>query len=117
MPSPLLIATSISTALALGLVPGFFRSLRAPLQDRLQIPEGRLHRLDKLLILSWVPLMPLAGWLVDHWGLHEVLFSGSLALGLAVSWFALCQTFAGLLWGILGLGIAGACVTTAGVTL
>jgi MFS family permease len=117
MPSPLLIATSISAALAMGMVPVLFRSLRAPLKARHLLSESRLDQLNKLLILSWVPLMPLAGWLVDHWGLREVLFTGSLLLGMAVSWLALCQDGVGVFWGILGLGFAGACVTTSGVAL
>src|SRR4029077_15569929 len=84
MPSPLLALTSISTALAMGLVPGFFRSSQVFLRERLPLSEYRLDRLNQLLILSWVPLMPLAGWLSDRWGVREVLFTGSLVLGLAV---------------------------------
>jgi MFS family permease len=117
MPSPLLGLACLSTALAMGLVPVLFRSSQPFLRERLALSESRLDRLSQLLILSWVPLMPLAGWLVDHWGVREVLFTGSLVLGLAVSWLALCQSPAGLLWGILGLASAGACVTVAGVAL
>jgi MFS family permease len=117
MPSPLLVATSISSALALGLVPVLFGSVKTTLRDRLHLTERRLDQLDKLLLLAWVPLMPLAGWLIDQWGLSEILFAGSMILSLAISWLALCQTFVGLLWGVLGLAVAGACITTAGVTL
>jgi MFS family permease len=117
MSSPLLVATSISTALTIGLVPALLRSLQAPLRERLQLSENRLDQLDKLTMFSWIPLMPLAGWLVEHWGLWEVLFTGSLALSLAVASFALMEKPAGLFWGVLGLGFAGACITISGVTL
>jgi MFS family permease len=115
VPSPLQIATSISTALTIGLVPIFFGTMRAPLEQRVQLPAGRLDWLEKLLFLSWVPLMPLAGWLVDHWGTHQVLFIGSLLLGLSIAWLALAQTYARVLWGIAGLSLAGAFITVGGI--
>ncbi len=61
--------------------------------------------------------MPLAGWLVDHWGVHQVLFVGSMLLSLAISWLGLCETLLGLSVGMVGLALAGAFLTTAGVTL
>src|SRR5438105_13911909 len=117
MPSPVLGLASISTALAMGLVPVLLRSLQPSLRERLALSESRLERLDQLLVLSWVPLMPLVGWLVANWGLQEVLFTGSLVLGLAVSCLALCQSASGLLWGVFGVASAGACITVAGVAL
>ncbi len=97
------------------MVPIFFRTIRAPLEQRAQLPAGRLDWLEKLLVLSWIPLMPLAGWLVDHWGTHQVLFTGSLLLALAMAWLALAQTYAHVLWGITGLGVAGALLTVGGI--
>jgi MFS family permease len=117
MPAPLLVATSISASLAMGLVSVFFQTVQDHLRERLGVSEDRLARLRKLLIFSLVPLMPMAGSLVDHWGLHPTLFTGSLVLGLAVSWLAVCRNLPSLLWGVLGLGFAGACVTVAGVSL
>ena len=107
MASPLQIATSISAALTIGLVPVLFRTMQAPLEMHLRFPSGRLDRSHKFLILSWVPLMPMMGWVVDYWGVHQVLFTGSLVLGLAISWLALSQNYAHLVWGVLGLGLGG----------
>jgi hypothetical protein len=117
MPAPLLVATSVCTALAMGLASALLGALKDSLREQLHLPDYRLDRLNKLLLVSWIPLMPLSGWLVDHWGLHQVLFVGSMLLSLAVAWLGLCQTFHGLLGGVLGLGLAGAFLTTAGVTL
>src|SRR4051794_9898773 len=71
MPSPLLMATSIGAALVLGLVPVFFSSIQPCLAERLALPPPRLVTLNRWLYLAWVPLMPLAGWLVDHGGIQE----------------------------------------------
>lgn len=117
MPSPLLVATSVTTSLAMGLVPVLFRNLRGLLGERLSLGEHQLDRLDRLLLLSWIGLMPLAGWLVDHWGLVDVLFAGSLLLGITIAWLAAAQNIAAVRWGVAGLAIAGAGVTTAGVVL
>jgi len=117
MSSPLLIATAISAALAMGLVQVLFRILQGPLQQTAHLSEAKLERLQMALTISWIPLMPLAGWFVDRWGVYEVLFGGSLLLAMAISWIGLCQNPTGVIWGVLGLGTAGACVTTAGICL
>jgi fucose permease len=117
MPSSVLVVASISSALAMGMLPVLLESLRTPLQERLSLTESRFTHLAKLLILSWVPFMPIAGWLLDHWGLREALFTGSLVMALSVAWLALCQNFKGLVWALLGLGFGGACLSTAGVCL
>ena len=114
MSSPLQIFTSISAALAIGMIPVYFQAMQVPLEQRLNFPPDRLDRLPKILIFSWIPLMPLAGWLLDHWGIQQVLFLGSLILLLTISWLALCQNYTGLFWGVLSFGVAGACLTTAG---
>lgn len=117
MPAPLLIATSVSTALAMGLVSTLFGALKDSLREPLHLADSRLNQLHKLLLLSWLPLMPLAGWLVDHWGLHQVLFVGGMLLSLAVSWLGICQSLLGLAGGVLGLGLAGALLITSGTAL
>ncbi len=115
MSSPLMAATSVSAALAMGMAAVLFKHIEGPLAARLQLPQGRLERFHLLLLLSWVPLMPLAGWLVDRWGPAHVLFVGSLGLSLAVASLGLCQKTTSLFWAVLGLGIAVALVSTAGV--
>jgi MFS family permease len=117
MPSPLLVATSISAAIAVGVVSVLYRGLQVSLHQQIAIADDRLDRLGKTLLFCWLPLMPLAGWLVDHWGVQEVLFAGSLGLGLAMAWLALCRSFVSVLWGVIGLAISGALLTTAGTVL
>jgi hypothetical protein len=113
----LLALTSIAAALAMGGSLQFFRGVQGFVRERFSLSEAQNDRLGKLLVVSWVPLMPLAGWLVDHWGTTEVLFTGSLVLGLAVSWTAMCQSVAGLTWAIVGLGVASACLCVSSVAL
>jgi hypothetical protein len=112
-----MIAAGVLSAFAMGMVPVLLRSLQPFLCERLATPPERLDRLGRMLVLSWLPLMPLAGWLVDHWGTCEVLFVGSLALAVAVSWLALCQNQRGLIWGLVGLALAGAFLAVAGTAL
>src|SRR4051794_31548280 len=99
----LLALTSISAALAMGLVPAVLRGFRAHLQANWALSERRLDRLDSLLVVSWVPLMPLAGWAVDSWGARDVLFLGSLVLSVAVAWLALGKNGKGIAWSVAGL--------------
>src|SRR5437868_7759919 len=117
MSASLLVLTSVSASLAMGFVPAVLRGFGPHLQADLRLSERRLCLLDKLLLLSWLPLMPLAGWAVDSWNARDVLFTGSLALAIAVAWLAVCKTSRSVTWGALGLGIAGACISTAAVVM
>ena len=117
MPSPLLVAASITSALALGLVPVLLSTLQGFFHQSLAIPEQRLTRLHKTMILSWVVLMPLSGWLVDRVGVQDILFAGNLGLALAIAWLALCQNYSSIVWGVMGLSVAGAFTTTGTVVL
>src|SRR5437588_3624071 len=117
MSASLLVLTSISAALAMGFVPAVLHGFGPHLQADLHLSERRICWLDKLLLLSWLPLMPLAGWAVDSWNARDVLFAGSLALSVAVAWLAVCKTSRSVTWGALGLGIAGACISTATVVM
>src|SRR5688572_16556605 len=107
MPSPLLVATSIAAALMAGLLPALLSGLKEPLQQRLDVPEPRVVGLTKWLFLFWIPLMPLAGLIVDRWGIQRSLFWGSGALACAVCWLGLRQSYVSALWGVLGMAAAG----------
>src|SRR5262249_31180896 len=61
--------------------------------------------------------MPLAGWMVDAWGVHPVLFGSSLVLALGVAWFAAAKALTGLYWAVLGFGAGGAGLTMSGLRL
>jgi hypothetical protein len=117
MPSPLLVAAAVSSALTAGVLPSLLRSLRPSLQERLSFSDTQVHRLGRWFSLCAIPLFPLAGWLVDRWGLDEVMFAGSLAVALSISWIALSLNYASVLWGILGLAAGGACLFNATIVL
>jgi hypothetical protein len=115
--SSLLVAASIGSALIAGLVPVVLGSLKESLTKRFDVSDLHIDRLTKWLYFLWIPLMPLAGWLVDHWGVQTNLFWGSGALACALCWIGLRQTYASAFWGVLGLALAGASVTIAAIAL
>lgn len=117
MTSPLLVAASVSSSLAVGFVTVFLPSVRSSLQDQAQLSEERSHRLLQLQWLVLIPCLPLAGWLVDHWSMHDALFTGHVGLALAITWIALAQDFTSLIWGVIGLSASGALVLTSAITL
>ena len=117
MATPLLIAAAISTSLVMGLASRIFSAVAESLEERLQLSERRLKRMHAALVLAYVPLMPVAGRLVDSWDLLDVLFLGALLLSVAISWIGLCRNLKGLFWGVAGLALGTACLATAGVNL
>lgn len=117
MPSATLVAAAITSALGAGVLPSFLRGARPFLQDRLALSETQVRRLGRWFSLFTLPCLPLAGLLVDRWGLHEILFLGCLGLAMAISWIALSVHYGSLIWGLLGLAASGACVFTAAITL
>lgn len=117
MVSTPLIAATISVAVLIGYLSTLLESIRPALADRFGRPPEQFPNFTRWLHLSWVPLMPLVGWLIDRWGVHGILFSGSLALSFGVAWLAVAQRPGGLVWGILALAWGGAALTLSGLRL
>ncbi|MBI3410763.1 MAG: hypothetical protein HY040_20700 [Planctomycetes bacterium] len=111
----MLLATSISCALAIGLLHSFVESVRPALEERHGLDEKHGRRLTRLYTLLSAPLLLLAGWLCDLPALASVLFFGSLALGVGVAFLTQSRTM--LPWAIFTIAAGGAGVTTAGLVL
>ncbi len=113
----MLVATCLASCVVAGFLPGFFRPVHFFLKAKLGLSEESAARLPFWFALYSIPFLPAAGWLVDQWGLNEVLFVGCLGQALGVSWLGMCRSYASLLWGLLGLAFACACTLTAAVAL
>ncbi len=113
----MLVATCLVSCVVAGFLPAFFRPVHSFVKAKLGLTEERAARLPLWFALFSIPFLPLAGWLVDHWGLNEALFVGCLGQALGVSWLGMCRSYASLLWGLLGLAFACACTLTAAVAL
>jgi MFS family permease len=113
MSHALLVASSLTGGAAVGFVPTLVDHVKTPLAQRLGLSEGRTEGLLRLFYLLWLPAMPLAGWLLDHWAVKEVFFYGMFLAVLGVAWLALAQSVWALLASILLLGLGYSAFTTA----
>ena len=112
-----LIAATISVALIIGYLSTLLDGIRPALARRFDQPEKDLPRFSRWLHLAWVPLMPVTGWMIDSWGVHGVLFSGSLVLSFGVAWLGVATRPSNLLFGILAIAWGGAALTLTGLRL
>jgi fucose permease len=117
MSSPLLIASAVTSGFAVGFVPSLVDSMRGPLCQQLKGSEKGIDRTVMLFYVVWLPAMPLAGWLIDHWHNMEVLFLGLLACVLGIAWLGLAQSVGALVSSVLVLGAGYSAVATAGIRL
>lgn len=112
----LLVAATLASGLLIGLLPTVVDGVRGPLQSRLKLPEGRVEWFVRLFYLTWLPTMPLAGWLLNSGHNKEILFFGLVALILGIAWLALVRSASSLMLNALILGLAYSCVTTAAIS-
>lgn len=113
----LLIAASVTTALLIGFLSTLLGSLRPVLASRFGLEEDKAPHLGRWMHLAWIPLMPLTGLMVDVWGVHGLLFAGSLVLALGVAWLAVARTLKVLTWAVLPLAWGGAALTLTGLRI
>ena len=121
----LLAIATLASGLLIGLIPTLVDGVKAPLRARLNLSESQLDWVVRLFYLTWLPAMPLAGWLLDIWFSKEpdirhykdILFIGLIALVLGIAWLALARSHLALLLNAPFLGLAYSFVTTATVRL
>ena len=110
----LMAAAALANGLLIGLIPTFVDSIPSSLKARLNLPDGRVEWFGRLFYLAWLPMMPLAGWLLDAWPNRDVLlYGGLLPLILGTAWLALARTAAPLLVNAVLLGSAYSFLTVA----
>jgi MFS family permease len=112
-------ATLLFIGLLIGLVPTLMDGVAKSLATRLSLPDGRIDWHARLFYFSWLPAMPLAGWLIDEWPTYQkqALFFALVLLILAIAWLALVKSFNSLIANALVVGVAYSFVTTATVRL
>jgi MFS family permease len=115
MSSSLLIIATLVSGLLVGLIPTFVDGIQSSLQSRLKLADGRVKWYVGLFYLTWLPAMPLAGWMLDSWPNKEVLFYSLVALLLGIAWLALVRSGVSLMLNAMFLGLAYSCVTTAAI--
>lgn len=74
---------TVSSAIAVGMVMALLGNLKLALARRPEQDESRIRHLLILLNLSFIPLMILAGVLVDRFGVRSMMICGSVVLSLA----------------------------------
>jgi fucose permease len=117
MSSPLLIAAALASGFAVGFIPALVDSIRTALHHQFKGSESRVDRALALFYVTWLPAMPLSGWLLDHWRNKEVLFLGLLGCVLGIAWLGLSHSLRSLVSSVLLLGVGYSWVATAGIRL
>jgi hypothetical protein len=107
-------AWAMGDALVFGLALGLLASLKQSLAQRHDLTEGRLSKLLPVLNFTLIPLLLLAGALVDRAGVQPMMIAGSVLLALALlalgARLTLGRAVAAVLAGAAGaatLGVAG----------
>jgi hypothetical protein len=111
--SSLLVAATMLSALLIGFFPRLLEGLREPLSKRLGVEDPRVGDLHIWLTLALAPMLVLSGLFIDQWGCQEVMFIGGLLMAGSLATMALTHTYRAVIFGLMTLGAAGACVTTA----
>jgi MFS family permease len=117
MSSPILIAGALVSGFAVGFVPALVDSVRTALRPQYKGSEGRFDRVLDLFYVAWLPLMPLAGWLLDHWSAQSVLFLGLGACVLGIASVGVARTLTSLAGSAALLGAGYSWTAVAGIRL
>jgi fucose permease len=112
-----LIAVTITSALAFGIVLPLLSNLQPALALRLGVEEGRLRGLLMALNLTLIPLVLLSGFVVDTIGVRWVVLGGSVITSLALFALGSSRSYRGLLAATLLAGVGGAALSTAAIVL
>jgi fucose permease len=112
-----LVPVAIAGALVSGAALTVPAGLRKALTERFGGGDPRQTMLLTTLHVSLIPLLPLAGVLIDHVGAEHGVIVGSLLAALAFSLLALRGEFATAATALLVLGGAAACLSTATAVL
>ncbi len=114
----LLTAAVLAGAFLIGLIPTIVDGMKKPLQDRLNLSGPQCDWFLRLFYLTWLPAMPLAGWMLDSCPYsRQILFSSLVGVIIGFTWMALARSAASLQLSAAFLGLAYSCVTTTAVRL
>src|SRR5216683_2826990 len=98
-------AVTITGAFVFGMVLALVGSLKLALAKRLDIGEGRVGGLLSALHLAFIPMMPLAGLLIDRIDVRIVLVAGCVLTALGFYTLTVRATYTAALGSLLLIGI------------
>jgi fucose permease len=110
-------AVTITGAFVFGMVLALVGSLKLALAKRLNIGETRVGGLLSALHLAFIPMMPLAGVLIDRIDVRIVLIAGCILTALGLYTLTVGATYRAAVASLLLVGIGAACVSAACVVL
>jgi len=110
-------AVIITGAFVFGMVLALVGSLKLALAKRLGIGEGRVGGLLSALHLAFIPMMPLAGMLIDRIDIRIVLILGCALTAAGFYTLTLRSTYNAALVSLLVVGMGASLVGTASVVL
>jgi fucose permease len=108
---------TITGAFVFGMVLALVGSLKPALAKRLGIGEARVGGLLSALHLAFIPMMPLAGWLIDRIDIRIILIVGSVLTALGFYLLTARSSYQAALLSLLPVGVGAALVGTACVVL
>jgi fucose permease len=109
--------TTITAALVFGMCLALLGSLKLALAKRLNLSEGRIGFLLSALNCAVIPLMLLAGLLIDALGAKAIVIMGSLTTALAVASVGLRPSYGRAFGSLLLAGLGSAGLGTAALVL
>jgi fucose permease len=110
-------ALAISGAFVFGLVLALLGSLKLALARRVDLGGRRVGVLLLTLNVALIPMMLLAGVLLDAWGRRPVMILGSVLLTLALLGLSARPAYGRALLAVLGVGLGAAALSVASVVL
>jgi fucose permease len=110
-------AVTITGAFVFGMVLALVGSLKLALAKRLNLSEARVGGLLSALHLAFIPMMPLAGLLIDRMDVRLVLIAGCILSALGLYTLTAWATYRAALASLLLIGVGAACVSVACVVL
>jgi hypothetical protein len=108
-----LLAATLTSALVMGFLPTLWGRLRLVQSHAAEARPINVARLERATLFLSLPLMLAAGWAVDTWGPHDILFAGSLISALTLAALGMRMSYDTLRWLVLMVSGAMACVTIA----
>jgi hypothetical protein len=115
--STLLLLTVLGNAVLAGLLLALLPELQSCLAEHFKATARRVQALRILLLALLVPLMLVAGLLIDKWGVQPVLLLGGLGASLAFVTFVRGDAFSAAVGGVALLAAAIAALTVGSIVL
>jgi hypothetical protein len=113
----ILVPATITGALLAGMLFGLPRVLQGPLAKRLGKPENQTRGLQGAFHFIQIPILLASGFLLDQWGIQEVVLLGSLILAVGAAFLAESRSLPQVGLAILLMSAGGANLLTGSCVL